>query len=189
MRRFTKLMLSAAVVISLVCALTVSALAYTGTLRIPPEGVTQTVTLTDGSKLVGKTTMITADKIEFQTELGLMSIALDKIAEVSETKVVVEVKPAEEPKPVEEVKAVETPKEEPKVAAAQAGQSKHPDWFPNPNRTRLLIAPNARPMKARSGYFFDLWVFFPASLTASPTTSRFQRARRSSQTSTTSYTT
>ncbi len=34
-------------------------------------------------------------------------------------------------------------------------------WFPNPNRTRLLIGPTARTLKAGEGYFADLWLFFP----------------------------
>ncbi len=34
-------------------------------------------------------------------------------------------------------------------------------WFPNPNRTRLLLGPTARSLEAGSGYFFDLWIFFP----------------------------
>jgi hypothetical protein len=150
-------------VASLVCVLAVSALAYTGTLRIPPESVTQTVTLTDGSKLVGKTTMITADKIEFQTQFGLMTIALDKIADVSENKAVEEVKPAEETRKVEHAQSVEPVKavEKPKEETAAVEQSMHPGWFPNPNRTRLLIGPNARPLRANEGYFYDLWVFFP----------------------------
>jgi len=34
-------------------------------------------------------------------------------------------------------------------------------WFSNPNRTRLLIGPTARTLKAGKGYFYDLWIFFP----------------------------
>ncbi len=162
MQQMLRMMLFATIATGLVFIMTAGALAYTGTLRIPPEGVTQTVTLTDGSKLVGKTTMITAEKIEFQTQFGLMSILIEKIADVSESKEVKEVKPVEETKkvevakPVEEVKVVAKAKDEPAAA-----ESSHPGWFPNPNSTRLLIAPNARPLKAGKGYFFDLWIFFP----------------------------
>ena len=58
MQKMIKVTLLAALTTGLVCVMAAGALAYTGTLRIPPEGVTQTITLTDGSKLVGKTTMI-----------------------------------------------------------------------------------------------------------------------------------
>lgn len=34
-------------------------------------------------------------------------------------------------------------------------------WFPNPNRTRLLLGPTARTLEAGSGYLFDLWIFLP----------------------------
>lgn len=34
-------------------------------------------------------------------------------------------------------------------------------WFPNPNRTRLLIGPTARTLRQGEGYFVDLWIFFP----------------------------
>lgn len=43
------------------------------------------------------------------------------------------------------------------VSAMKGGQY----WFPNPNRTRLLVGPTARNLKAGEGYFVDLWVFFP----------------------------
>ncbi|MCP4685344.1 MAG: hypothetical protein GY867_07835, partial [bacterium] len=34
-------------------------------------------------------------------------------------------------------------------------------WFPNPNKTRLLVGPTARTLEAGQGYFADLWLFFP----------------------------
>ncbi len=143
--------------------------AYTGDLRIPPEGVTQVITLVDGSSLIGKITEIRAEQIKFQTELGEIPILLAKITSIKET---VEEKPkAEEPPKVEETPTVEeTPAAEepakveetpaaPSAPAAAADIKK--DWFPNPNRTRLLIGPTARTLKARDGYLYDLWIFFP----------------------------
>ncbi|MBN1213147.1 MAG: hypothetical protein JXA92_11255 [candidate division Zixibacteria bacterium] len=35
-------------------------------------------------------------------------------------------------------------------------------WFPNPNQTRLYIAPTARMLEAGSGYFADADLFFPS---------------------------
>lgn len=43
------------------------------------------------------------------------------------------------------------------ASAMKSGQY----WFANPNRTRLLIGPTARTLKAGKGYFYDLWIFFP----------------------------
>ncbi len=36
-------------------------------------------------------------------------------------------------------------------------------WFPNPNRTRLYIAPTGRMLKKGEGYFYDTWLFFPGA--------------------------
>ena len=35
-------------------------------------------------------------------------------------------------------------------------------WFPNPNRTRLLFAPTARPLPRGTGYFASHLIFFPS---------------------------
>ena len=35
-------------------------------------------------------------------------------------------------------------------------------WFPNPNKTRLYLAPTARMLEAGSGYFADADLFFPS---------------------------
>jgi hypothetical protein len=134
----------------LILIVTGSALAYTGTLQIPPEGTTQKITLDDGSTLMGKITEIRADQIKFQTELGEITIAISKISKIEE---------------ISETKAVETPHEtkkteEVKQEAAPVASTR-PDWFSNPNRTRLLIGQNARSLKAGDGYFYDLWLFFP----------------------------
>jgi len=123
----TLLKLTAAAGLMLI--VTGSALAYTGTLQIPPEGTTQKITLEDGSTLVGKITEIGADQIKFQTDLGEMTVAKDKIKEIKE------------------------------ISASSMKDGQY--WFPNPNRTRLLVSQNARSLKAGEGYFFDLWIFFP----------------------------
>ncbi len=34
-------------------------------------------------------------------------------------------------------------------------------WFPNPNRTRLLVGPTARTLRQGEGYLQDIWIFFP----------------------------
>lgn len=34
-------------------------------------------------------------------------------------------------------------------------------WFPNPNVTRLYFAPTGRMLKRGSGYFYDVYLFFP----------------------------
>jgi len=36
-------------------------------------------------------------------------------------------------------------------------------WFPNPNRTRLYIAPTGRMLNKGEGYFYDTWIFFPGA--------------------------
>lgn len=44
----------------------------------------------------------------------------------------------------------------------EASGSTAPAWFPNPNRTRLLFAPTARPLPRGSGYFASHLLFFPS---------------------------
>lgn len=34
-------------------------------------------------------------------------------------------------------------------------------WFPNPNRTRLYMAPTGRMLESGEGYFTDMYLFFP----------------------------
>ena len=155
MHHVIRTLLGLTAVVCLMLVVTSSALAYTGTLQIPPEGTTQKITLEDGSTLMGKITEIRADQIKFQTDLGEITIAVSKIKEITEIK---EPKKIEETKPVEQPHATAETKE---IKEAPVTSSAHPDWFPNPNRTRLLIGQNARSLKAGDGYFFDLWIFFP----------------------------
>lgn len=133
--------------------------AYTGDLRIPGEGITQIITLEDGSTLVGKITEIRADQIKFQTDLGEMSIALAKVITIKEVAEKKEVEETEEEKKVGEAQKVEEVRKTDEVALGLDEDARN--WFPNPNRTRLLIGPTARSLKAGKGYFYDLWVFFP----------------------------
>ena len=150
MRTAISTLLISTAAVCLVIILAGSVMAYTGTLQIPPEGTKQKITLEDGTTLIGKITEIRADQIKFQTDLGEITIATSKITKIEE------IKESKEVTKTEEVKPTEVVKEEP---AAPAVTDK--DWFPNPNRTRLLVGQNARSLKAGDGYFFDLWLFFP----------------------------
>jgi len=53
-------------------------------LVIPEAGKTQIITLEDGSSLVGRTTKIGDVEIKFQSDLGEMTISIDKIVEIKE---------------------------------------------------------------------------------------------------------
>lgn len=56
-------------------------------LKIPDEGNTQIITLKDGSSLVGQITHVGESEIKFSTELGEMTIAIDKITGFKEVPV------------------------------------------------------------------------------------------------------
>ena len=62
----------------------VCAQGFTGKLQIPDEGVTQMITLEDGSTLVGRITVISESDVKFQTEMGEMTIVIAKIKEIKE---------------------------------------------------------------------------------------------------------
>ncbi|UCD62854.1 MAG: hypothetical protein JSW34_08795 [Candidatus Zixiibacteriota bacterium] len=51
-------------------------------------------------------------------------------------------------------------KEIKEVTAASFREGKY--WFPNPNRTRLYLAPTGRSLRAGEGYFSSLLLFFPS---------------------------
>lgn len=53
-------------------------------LTVPEEGRTQILELSDGSSLRGKIIEIGNDVIKFDTEMGVMIIAIDKIIDISE---------------------------------------------------------------------------------------------------------
>ncbi len=158
MRNIFKLSLGLAALVALIVGVTGNAQAYTGNLQIPGEGVNQIITLEDGSTLVGKVTEIRADQIKFQTDLGEMTIAVSKIKTIKEVTAKQEVK---EPAESEEVKEPAKTEDVKKAKEAASADELDQNWFPNPNRTRLLIGPTARTLKAGKGYFYDLWIFFP----------------------------
>lgn len=130
MRGFFRLTITTvAIIVCIVVGLAGNGQAYTGKLQIPADGANQKITLTDGSTLVGRVTDIKESEIKFQTDLGEMTIATEKIKSIEDMP--------------------------PEITFDERG------WFPNPNRTRLLIGPTARTMEAGNGYFYDLWIFFP----------------------------
>ena len=53
-------------------------------LQIPPSGVNQILTLDDGSSLVGRITSIGEETIDFETDIGNMTIDIDKIKSIKE---------------------------------------------------------------------------------------------------------
>ena len=55
-------------------------------LTVPEEGITQIITLDDGSQLVGRITDVIHNEIKFQSDLGEISIAIGKIASIKEVK-------------------------------------------------------------------------------------------------------
>ncbi|MCX6828276.1 MAG: hypothetical protein NT002_03195 [candidate division Zixibacteria bacterium] len=55
-----------------------------GMLHVPDSGKTQILTLNDGSTLTGKITKVNVDSIAFTTQMGEMTISIDKIVEIKE---------------------------------------------------------------------------------------------------------
>jgi len=129
MRNLPKLILILAAAAFLLPGTHTNAQTLSEKLVVPEAGMTQMLTLDDGSTLVGKITEVGETDIKFQTDMGEMTIAIAKIRDI---------------------KKVST-------SSIKGGQY----WFPNPNRTRLLVGPTARTLKMGTGYFFDLWIFFP----------------------------
>lgn len=162
-----KILFALLIFVAVLMVVSSDAFAYEGTLRVCPECTKQMITLKDGSVLVGKVTAVGNKSVLFQTAMGEMNIAIDQIESVKEelpTPAAPEVqqpKPAEpeQPKPTEPEKPKTVEAEQPRPAESPAKVGK--GWFPNPNRTRLLVGPNARTLEAGKGYLFDLWIFFP----------------------------
>ncbi len=96
-------------------------------MKIPEADNIQIITLNDGSTLVGRITQIIHNEIKFQSDLGEMTISIDKIMEIKE------------------------------VEDKSFKDGKY--WFPNPNRTRLYIAPTGRMLNKGQGYIYDTWLF------------------------------
>ncbi|MDD5427019.1 MAG: hypothetical protein PHN52_11130, partial [candidate division Zixibacteria bacterium] len=99
-------------------------------LRIPEEGITQIIKVSDGTTLMGKITRIGETDITFQTSMGELTVAIVSIKEIREVK----------------------------SSSVKGGGY----WFPNPNRTRLYIAPTGRILESREGYFAVADLFFPS---------------------------
>lgn len=99
-------------------------------LRIPEEGITQIIKVSDGTTLMGKITRIGETDITFQTSMGELTVAITSITEIREVK----------------------------SSSVKGGGY----WFPNPNRTRLYIAPTGRMLESREGYFAVADLFFPS---------------------------
>ncbi len=78
--------LCAILVITLFTCFSLTGLASGETLSdklvVPAEGVTQILTLDDGSSLVGRITAVGAQDITFRSDLGEMTIAIDKINDI-----------------------------------------------------------------------------------------------------------
>ncbi len=53
-------------------------------LRVPPEGYTQVLKLTDGSTLIGRILQVDGNTIQFETNSGSLTIAITKIKEMRE---------------------------------------------------------------------------------------------------------
>ena len=53
-------------------------------IRIPPEGISQIITLSDGSRIVGKIAEISSSEIKYQTDVGLMTIRIELIKGIKE---------------------------------------------------------------------------------------------------------
>jgi hypothetical protein len=184
MRYIVKISLKLMAIICLITCVSSNSQAFTGKLEIPADGITQKITLTDGSTLMGQITEITKNSIKFQTGLGEIPVALDKIKSIEEvtaskttppepttptetpkttTSSPTPTTPAEAPKTTTASPVPMTPAETPKTTAASPAPtaSSRQTWYPNPNLTRLFIGPTSRTLKAGKGYFFDLWIFFP----------------------------
>ncbi|MDD3732182.1 MAG: hypothetical protein PHU88_07400, partial [candidate division Zixibacteria bacterium] len=99
-------------------------------MRIPEEGITQIIKVSDGTTLMGKITRIGETDITFQTSMGELTVAIVSIKEIREVK----------------------------SSSVKGGGY----WFPNPNRTRLYIAPTGRMLESREGYFAVADLFFPS---------------------------
>jgi len=106
----------------------------------------------DAQSLSGKLVVPAADMTQMLT-LDDGSTLVGRITEVGETDIKFQTDMGEMTILIAKIRDI---KEVP-ISSIRAGEY----WFPNPNRTRLLVGPTARTLKAGTGYFFDLWVFFP----------------------------
>ncbi len=84
MRYRIKLILWLAVLACLIGSVSSYAGPYTGKIQVPAENMTQIITLEDGSTLYGKITTVGDGDVKFQTDVGEMTIANDKIRNIEE---------------------------------------------------------------------------------------------------------
>lgn len=82
------------------------------------------------------------------------SSVIGKITEVGQTTIKFESEMAVLEVSIDRIKEV-------KVIPASS-MKKGSYWFPNPNMTRLFIAPTGRNLGAGEGYFLDIYIFFPS---------------------------
>ena len=82
--RFTRF----ALLLTLAALLTVASTAVAGdiskSLRVPEAGVTQMITLSDGSTMAGQITEVGDTTVKFKTQMGEMTLEISKIIEVKE---------------------------------------------------------------------------------------------------------
>lgn len=83
---FIRVLLMACVIISLTVCLAASAGAkdIKSKLRVPETGITQMITLRDGSTLAGRITAVGETEITFAAQVGDITIAIDQIVEIKE---------------------------------------------------------------------------------------------------------
>lgn len=87
------------------------------------------VTMTDGSRYIGRVTDASADSVIVATEIGELTIPRTRIRDM--------------------------------VAMSPAAIRNGEYWFPDPNSSRLYVAPTARMLKQGEGYFSVVYLFLP----------------------------
>jgi hypothetical protein len=74
------------VFILLLLGVSAGAASLEGKLKAPAEGVSQVITMKDGSSLVGRITEVGETEVKFQTDMGEMTLQIDKISDIKEIK-------------------------------------------------------------------------------------------------------
>lgn len=82
------------------------------------------------------------------------SSIVGKITEVGETSIKFESEMAVLEVSIDRIKEVKL--------IPESSMKKGAYWFPNPNQTRLFIAPTGRTLGGGEGYFMDIYIFFPS---------------------------
>lgn len=84
MHQAAKRLSMTAIMVGLVLLLAGMVRAEIKNLRVPPEGTNQMIALQDGTTLMGRITRVGESEVTVQTDLGEMTVAIDKIKEVME---------------------------------------------------------------------------------------------------------